>query len=81
MQGVSDAIVGNPETIHDEVTTEVFSGAIVGKCSRNLLDTIISLKQKMHLNYGIVQARVVNSSHDSIIFPIMRIGEKSSWKI
>ena len=38
IQGVSGAIVRNPDTIHDEVTTQAFSGAIVGKCSQNLLD-------------------------------------------
>ena len=41
IQGVSGATVGNPDTIHDEVTTQAFSGAIVRKCSQNLLDTII----------------------------------------
>ena len=46
-----------------------------------LPDTIIWLQQKMHLNYGIVQARVMNSSHDSIIFPIKRTGDKSSCEI
>ena len=82
IQGVSGAIVGNPDTIHDEVTTQAFSGAIVGKCSQNLLNTIIWLKQKMHLNYGIVQARVVISSHDSInILPIMRTTDNSSFKM
>ena len=36
----------------------------------------------MNLNYGIVQARVVNSSHDSInILPIMRTTDNSSFKI
>ena len=82
IQWVSGSIVGNPDTIHHEVTIQAFSGAIVGKCNQNLMDTIIWLTQKMHLNYGIVQERVVNSSHDSIIIlPVMRTAYKSFREI
>ena len=83
IQGVSGAIVGNPDTIHDEVTTQAFHGAIRGKCSLKFTGHyIIWLQQKMHLNYGIVQARVVNSSHDSIIIlPVMRTTYKSFREI
>ena len=43
---------------------------------------MIWLKQKMHLNYGIVQARVMNSSLDGIkILPTVRTADKSSREI
>ena len=39
---------------------------------------IFRRQQKLPPNYGIVQKRVVNSSHDSImILPIRRTGDKS----
>ena len=47
-----------------------------------LPDIIIWVKQKINVNYGIVQAGVMKSSHDSInILPIMRTGDKSSFKM
>ena len=43
---------------------------------------IFWLQQKMPPNYGIVQERVINSSHDSInILPIMHTTDNSSFKI
>ena len=42
-----------------------------------LPDTIIWLQQKMPMNYGILPAQVMKSSHDSIIIlPLMRTAEK-----
>ena len=47
-----------------------------------LPDIIIWLKQKNHVNYGIVQAGVMKSSHDSIILlPVMRTADNSSFKV
>ena len=44
-----------------------------------LPDIIIWLKRKIHVNYGIVQARAMKSSQDSIIIlPTMRTTDKSS---
>ena len=43
---------------------------------------IFWLQRKMPPNYGIVQVRVVNSSHDSImILPEMRAADYSSFEI
>ena len=67
---------------HDEVTTEALSRRNSRKMQPKLPDIIIWLKQKIHVNYGIVQAGVMKSSHDSIILlPIIRTADKSSHKI
>ena len=51
---VSGAIVGNPDTIHDEVTTQVFFRRYNREMQPKLPDIIIWLKNKIHVNYGIV---------------------------
>ena len=52
------------------------------KMQPKLPDTIIWLIQKMHLNYDIVPAQVMNTSHDSKrILQKMRTADKSSREI
>ena len=65
-----------------ELRTQAFPGAIVGKCRVEILRHWHWLPRKMYLNYVIVPAWVMMSSHNiARILPIMRITDKSSRKI